>query len=613
MSRYYILFSIALLLFAQKLFASNELYINGQAGAISATAPTLFDSTGLIFVNGEIINNQGLFVNSGGTIELTGNWTNTPTAANFYKSTGTEKFYGTTQQTISGTMNGTTKSAAGFDNQFYNLKVYRNSTITTTPNKYITIGTNVNVANTLDFESSTPNSTYAGTGTNEAVIRTDASSPSNVGTYANEIYIRNPSTSAITNYATLSGNGQDRYIEGKLRRQVNAASTYDFPVGFVPTFKDGMEGFSLKFNSAPTSKSIIGYIEDQSKAVLYRDILCDVGKDPGPGDQQFPLCNGTPDGIFDRYYLDASNDLSHNWKATASDAVGTINYDITLYPGSVLDNASDTVTRYKYIPAACGATYSGKLLRVIAKDGIIGGTTQVGPGNWAPFRHLTAYIWCQFPAFGTQAISLPAQTSFSTFRIHGTNTFTSTALPVELTSFKLSPIDNEYFKLDWTTASELNNYGFEIQKSLDGASYSSIGFVRGNGTTNIQHDYTIDDRNVIVETNYYYKLKIIDTDGSFKYSNVLIGRLKANTQVSISNFYPNPTNGQSTLDVYSPKNDKLTATVYDVLGQIVMQEQRDILQGYNKLNYDFSKLAKSGYIIDFRTENQKLIRKIIKQ
>ena len=97
MSRYYILFSIALLLFAQKLFASNELYINGQAGAISATAPTLFDSTGLIFVNGEIINNQGLFVNSGGTIELTGNWTNTPTAANFYKSTGTEKFYGTTQ------------------------------------------------------------------------------------------------------------------------------------------------------------------------------------------------------------------------------------------------------------------------------------------------------------------------------------------------------------------------------------------------------------------------------------------------------------------------------------------------------------------------------------
>ena len=193
MSRYYILFSIALLLFAQKLFASNELYINGQAGAISATAPTLFDSTGLIFVNGEIINNQGLFVNSGGTIELTGNWTNTPTAANFYKSTGT--------------MNGTTKSAAGFDNQFYNLKVYRNSTITTTPNKYITIGTNVNVANTLDFESSTPNSTYAGTGTNEAVIRTDATSPSNVGTYANEIY---PVVNAGFNIPLFQGGGRRR-------------------------------------------------------------------------------------------------------------------------------------------------------------------------------------------------------------------------------------------------------------------------------------------------------------------------------------------------------------------------------------------------------------------
>lgn len=609
MSRYYILFSIALLLFAQKLFASNELYINGQAGAISATAPTLFDSTGLIFVNGEIINNQGLFVNSGGTIELTGNWTNTPTAANFYKSTGTEKFYGTTQQTISGTMNGTTKSAAGFDNQFYNLKVYRNSTITTTPNKYITLNTNVNVANILDFESTTPNTTYAGSGTNEAVIRTDATSPSNVGTYANEIYIQNPSTSAITNYAALSGNGQDRYIEGKLRRQVNAASTYDFPVGFVPTFKDGMEGYSLTFNSAPTTKSILAYIEDQSQAVLYRNILCDVGEDPGPGNDPFPNCNGTPDGIFDLYYLDASNDLSHDWKATASDAVGTINYDITLYPGAILDD----LTKYKDIPSACGAPYQTKLLRVVAKDGIVGGTTQVGPGNWAPFRHLTSYIWCQFPAAGTQAITLPTQTSFSTFRLHGTNLFSSTALPVELTNFKLTPIDNEYFQLDWTTASELNNYGFEIQRSLDGTSFSSIGFVRGNGTTTIPNDYTIDDKNVVVETNYYYRLKIMDLDGTFKYSNILLGKLKGTVQLSISNFFPNPTTSQATLDIFSSKNDNLTTTVYDALGQIMLQDQRLLMQGFNKLTYDFSKLAKAGYIIDFKTDYQKITQKIIKQ
>ncbi len=121
-------------------------------------------------------------------------------------------------------------------------------------------------------------------GANQAVIRTDPSSPSNVGNYAYELYLRNPSASALTNYAAISGNGTVKYIEGKLRRQVNAAATYDFPVGFTPGYKDGMEGFSIKFNSAPTSKSILGHIEDQSQAVLYRNILCDVGKDPGPGD-----------------------------------------------------------------------------------------------------------------------------------------------------------------------------------------------------------------------------------------------------------------------------------------------------------------------------------------
>jgi hypothetical protein len=585
------------------------LYINGQASAIPTTAPTLFDSTCLIFVNGEIINNQGLFVNSGGTLELTGNWTNTPTAANMFQSTGTEKFYSTTEQTINGTMNGTTKSAAGFNNQFYNLKVYRNSTITTIPNKYITLNTNVNVVNTLDFESSTPNTIYAGTGTNEAVIRTDASSPSNVGTYANEIYIRNPSTSAITNYATISGNGQDRYIEGKLRRQVNAAVSYDFPVGFVPTFRDGMEGFKLTFNSAPTNKSILGYIEDQSVAPLYRNILCDVGEDPGPGNDPFPNCVGGPDGIFDLYYLDAANDLSHDWRADASDAIGTIDYDITLYPGTLLDD----LTKYKDVPSACGAPYQTKLLRVVAKDGIVGGTTQVGPGNWAPFMHLTSYIWCQYPAASTQAITLPAQTSFSKFRIHGTNLFSSTTLPVELTNFRLTPINNEYFQLDWNTASEINNYGFEVQRSLDGTTFSSIGFIRGNGTTSIPHDYTIDDNNVVVETNYYYRLKIMDLDGTFKYSKILLGRLKGTDQLSISNIYPNPTNDQVTINVFSPKNDQLITTVFDAIGQIMMQYQNNLSQGYNKISYDFTQLAKASYIVDFKTENQKITRKIIKQ
>ena len=421
--------------------------------------------------------------------------------------------------------------------------------------------------------------------------------------------MRNPLNTSLSGYATISSNGQDRYIEGKLRRQVNAAASYDFPVGFAPTVKDGMEGFNLSFNAAPTDKSILGHIEDQTQNVLYRNILCDVGKDPGPGNNPFPDCNGTPDGIYDLYYLDAGNDLSHEWVANASDAIGTINYNFTAYPGSSLDDLS----KYKDIPVACGNPYQTKLLRVLAKDGIVGGTSQFGPGNWAPFHHLTSYIWCQFTSADDQSISLNNQTSFSKFRIHGTNLFSSTALPVQLTDFRLTPIDNTYFQLDWTTASEVNNYGFELERSTDAQSFYSIAFVRGNGTTALPHSYTQDDWAVVAETDYYYRLKIIDLDGTHKYSNTIKGRLKGNMQLAASDFYPSPTSGTATLNLYAPANGNLQTMVYDVLGQVVKSKNDAVTQGNNKIEYDFSDLAKATYLVNITLDNQKITKKLIKQ
>jgi hypothetical protein len=603
--KYLYIFIITLYIPFSSLFAANELFVKGP-GSNTATA-TLINNGGLVFVNGEIINSDGLLVNKAGAIELTGNWTNTQTN-NKYQSSGAEKFYGTAQQTISGTMNGTTNASGLYDNQFYNLKVYRNSGITAIPAKYLTIASNVNVANSIDFEASTPNATIAGTGTNQAVIRTDPSSPSNVGSYTYEIYLQNPSASALTNYAALSGNGHIQYIEGKLRRQVNAADTYDFPIGFAPGTKDGMEGYSLKFNNAPTSKSILAYIENGTQAPLYRNVVCDVGKDPGPGGDPFPNCIGAPDGIRDLYYLDATDDLSHQWKATASDAVGTINYDITLYPGANLDPLSN----YYTIPAACGSPYQGNLLRVIAKDGVVGGTSQYGMNYYFPFGTIQSYLWCGF-SNNAPAIGLYGQTSFSTFRIHGTPNGSLTVLPVELTAFTITPINNTFFRLNWNTASELNNYGYDIERSVgNNGNFEKIGFVSGNGTTYLPHDYIFDDHNVTVETNYYYRLKILDTNGKYTYSNVLSGRLKG-TDFMVSDFYPNPTEGNVQLNVFIPKEGNLQTTVYDVLGQTVKQEIHTVTKGINKVEYNFSALAKAGYMVSFVYDNQTIIKKLIKQ
>jgi hypothetical protein len=157
-----------------------------------------------------------------------------------------------------------------------------------------------------------------------------------------------------------------------------------------------MEAFELNFTSNP-DMDFVAYIRPGSITPFTRNILCDVGKDPGPGQQNYSGCVGMPDGIFDWYNLESSMDLSHEWIVRPSGDTSGYAYGITLHPGSVLDvnNASN----YYTIPAGCGTPYQGKRVRVIAKDGVIGGNLQPAPtpgGNWVPFMHLTSYIWCQF-------------------------------------------------------------------------------------------------------------------------------------------------------------------------------------------------------------------------
>jgi len=611
MNKIYISCFFLLFAITNKLHAANEFYVKG-AGA-TATA-TVFNNGGLIFVNGEINNNDGLVTNAAGTIELTGNWNNTSTN-NKYQSNGTERFYGTAQQTISGTMNGTTTAGSYNVNQFNILKVYRNSTVTATPAKYITLATNVNVANTIDFELATPNTTIAGTGANQAVIRTDPTSPSNVGNYANELYLLNPSTGALTHYATISGNGTVKYIEGKLRRQVNDAATYDFPIGFAPGTKDGMEGFSLKFNSAPTSKSILGHIQNPTLTSIppSRNVVCDVGTDPGAGQQPFGGCVGGPDGILDLYVLDNALDLPNEWVAAASDNVGTINYDATFYPGSVLDDLS----RYFVIPSLCSSPYQTKLLRVMAKDGQIGGTSANYPYHGFPWAHINSFVWCDFTAAGTQAIGLTAQTSFSIlpsfskFRIHGTPLAGITALPVELTSFTLTPVNNEFFLLNWQTASEFSNAGYHVQRSTDGATFQDIGWIAGNGTTNHVNNYTFSDKNVEANITYYYRLKQIDIDQTYKYTNVLSGQLIGN-KFDILSVSPNPTPGNLIANIFTPAANAVHLSVYDIVGKEVKKVNADLQKGKNSLNIDISDLAAATYLFRFTLNDNVVTKKIVK-
>jgi len=92
-------------------------------------------------------------------------------------------------------------------------------------------------------------------------------------------------------------------------------------------------------------------------------------------------------------------------------------------------------------------------------------------------------------------------------------------LPVELSSFEASNDNNERVQLTWTTASEDNNKGFDVQHSTDGITWTAIGFVNGNGTTDSESSYRFSHNDPSIGVNYY-RLKQIDEDGTFEFSDI---------------------------------------------------------------------------------------------
>ena len=150
----------------------------------------------------------------------------------------------------------------------------------------------------------------------------------------------------------------------------------------------------------------------------------------------------------------------------------------------------------------------------------------------------------------------------------GNYLFTNTIVPVELTSLTASCINNSV-SLNWSTVSELNNSGFEIERSTDKTDWKLIGLKEGNGTTSEPQQYSYsDDISDITTSKLYYRLKQIDYDGTFEYSQVVEVEVTPLT-FSLEQNYPNPFNPSTKISWQSPVGSWQTLKVYDILGNDV--------------------------------------------
>jgi hypothetical protein len=136
-------------------------------------------------------------------------------------------------------------------------------------------------------------------------------------------------------------------------------------------------------------------------------------------------------------------------------------------------------------------------------------------------------------------------------------------VPVELISF-IARVSSGNITLNWSTSTETNNKGFEVEK-LFGSEWTGIGFVEGNGTTTEQKSYSFRDENLDAG-NYKYRLKQIDFDGTFEYSNIVEADVKTPTEFELSQNYPNPFNPSTVISYQLPVSSNVTLKIYDILG-----------------------------------------------
>ena len=175
-------------------------------------------------------------------------------------------------------------------------------------------------------------------------------------------------------------------------------------------------------------------------------------------------------------------------------------------------------------------------------------------------------------------------------------------LPVTLEDFTASYRNNNV-QLSWSTATELNASHFEILRSNDGAIYTTIGTVPATGNTSSLTQYSYTDGNPSPSRNYY-RLRIVDLDGSAELSKIISIRANVNG-ITMNSLYPNPVNDELVIEWNGISNLKTQVSVRNLMGQLIQTQTVTTRTGFNQLKLNTSKLPAGQYFLslDFGSDN----------
>jgi Secretion system C-terminal sorting domain len=184
-------------------------------------------------------------------------------------------------------------------------------------------------------------------------------------------------------------------------------------------------------------------------------------------------------------------------------------------------------------------------------------------------------------------------------------------LPVELSVFNAS-VENNKVNLYWRTETEVNNFGFVIERSVNEVHWDSLAFIKGNGNSNSPREYRYSDENLF-NGGYklFYRLKQINNDGSSEYSVIVNVKVVPN-HYELSQNYPNPFNPTTTIRFSLPNKTMLKIILYNALGEYVRTiADGNYEAGYYKINFNAANLSSGVYLYRFESNNYIEVKKMI--
>lgn len=189
----------------------------------------------------------------------------------------------------------------------------------------------------------------------------------------------------------------------------------------------------------------------------------------------------------------------------------------------------------------------------------------------------------------------------------------STALPVQITVFMLT-VNKNKVTLTWSTATEVNNYGFEIQRSLVNGQRSvweKVGFVQGNGNSNSPKNYSFKDEPK-GGREFRYRLKQIDFNGAFEYSEIVTTILEKANEFKLEQNFPNPFNPITRISYTVPERTNVKLCVYDLLAQKIAE----LVNGYHEagryeVTFDGSTFPSGTYFYKLEAGSYVEVKKLL--